>query len=257
MGLAQARGKLEAVGESLARLKRELGEPEVARAEKRHHEALVTAGHQELMVADLGRVHAALDGALMRYHRLKLAEVNTIIKDLWSHTYAGNDIDNIQIASDLDAGPDGEEAPVGKATRSYNYRVVMSKGESELDMRGRCSAGQKVLASIVIRLALAESFCVNTGLLALDEPTTNLDVHNKVGLAKALARIIEVRPVGSLQLVVITHDEEFVAELGRSLNEGGGSSSRAQLGTYYRVFREEVRPGTFHSRIERQELGLT
>jgi DNA repair protein RAD50 len=42
-------------------------------------------------------------------------------------------------------------------------------------MRGRCSAGQKVLASLLIRLALAETFCVQCGILALDEPTTNLD----------------------------------------------------------------------------------
>jgi len=115
----------------------------------------------------------------------------------------GNDIDNIEIRSDLDDGAGGAAAePAAKTSRSYNYRVVMTKGESELDMRGRCSAGQKVLASIVIRLALAESFCVNTGLLALDEPTTNLDAHNKTGLAKALARIIEMRPVGALQLCV-------------------------------------------------------
>jgi DNA repair protein RAD50 len=45
----------------------------------------------------------------------------------------------------------------------------------ELDMRGRCSAGQKVLACLIIRLALAETFCLNCGILALDEPTTNLD----------------------------------------------------------------------------------
>ena len=32
----------------------------------------------------------------------------------------------------------------GAAGRSYNYRVVMHCGEAELDMRGRCSAGQKV-----------------------------------------------------------------------------------------------------------------
>jgi DNA repair protein RAD50 len=38
--------------------------------------------------------------------------------------------------------------------------------------------GQKVLASIVIRMALSESFGNNCGILALDEPTTNLDkVH--------------------------------------------------------------------------------
>ena len=32
------------------------------------------------------------------------------------------------------------------AKKSYNYRVAMRKGETELEMRGRCSAGQKVSA---------------------------------------------------------------------------------------------------------------
>ena len=39
--------------------------------------------------------------------------------------------------------------------------------------------GQKVLASVVIRLALAEAFGINCGILTLDEPTTNLDSDNK------------------------------------------------------------------------------
>ena len=43
------------------------------------------------------------------------------------------DIDYIQIKADADHG----------AQRSYNYRVVMLAGGTELDMRGRCSAGQK------------------------------------------------------------------------------------------------------------------
>lgn len=68
----------------------------------------------------------------------------------------------------------------------------MLKGDTVLDMRGRCSAGQKVLASIIIRLALAETFCVNCGLLALDEPTTNLDRENIEGLAQALADIVKL-----------------------------------------------------------------
>lgn len=68
----------------------------------------------------------------------------------------------------------------------------MLKGHTVLDMRGRCSAGQKVLASIIIRLALAETFCVNCGLLALDEPTTNLDRENIEGLAQALADIVKL-----------------------------------------------------------------
>jgi len=45
----------------------------------------------------------------------------------------------------------------------------------------------QVLASLVIRLALAETFCLNCGILTLDEPTTNLDTSNKWGLAQAIS----------------------------------------------------------------------
>ena len=54
----------------------------------------------------------------------------------------------------------------------------MKKNDTSMDMRGRCSAGQKVLASIIIRLALSEAFAGKCHVLALDEPTTNLDREN-------------------------------------------------------------------------------
>ena len=44
----------------------------------------------------------------------------------------------------------------------------MFKGDQELDMKGRVSAGQRVLSSLVIRLALADVFCDNCGILTLD-----------------------------------------------------------------------------------------
>ncbi len=101
--------------------------------------------------------------ALIRFHSIKIAEINTIIRDLWNMTYKGEDITGIEIVSGAEPG--------SKSTRSYNYRVVMTKGTTQLEMRGRCSAGQRVLASIVIRLALAETFCIQFGCIALDEPT--------------------------------------------------------------------------------------
>jgi DNA repair protein RAD50 len=124
-------------------------------------------------------------------------------------TYKGNDIKCIQIKSDVDKAGNSR-------LRSYNYRIVMQTfDDTELDMRGRCSAGQRVLSSIIIRLALAETFCQNCGILALDEPTTNLDSENIEGLAKALGEIIESRKKqDSFQLVLITHDEQFVKLLG-------------------------------------------
>lgn len=70
----------------------------------------------------------------------------------------------------------------------HEAQVVMIQNGSELNMRGRCSAGQKVLASIIIRLALAETFCVNCGVFTLDEPTTNLDRENIESLAQSIVR---------------------------------------------------------------------
>lgn len=76
-----------------------------------------------------------------------------------------------------------------------------------------------MLACLVIRLALAESFCINCGILALDEPTTNLDTANSEAFAMALNDVIKHRRLQSnFQLVVITHDEAFVSLLGRSEN---------------------------------------
>ncbi len=99
----------------------------------------------------------------------------------------------------------------------------MVKNHARLQMRSRCSAGQKALAALVIRMALAEAFCTGCGVLALDEPTTNLDQENKVALVYSLVQIIKYRrEQKNFQLVVITHDDEFgrlvgfVGELERS-----------------------------------------
>jgi DNA repair protein RAD50 len=136
----------------------------------------------ELAVSDIDKYYKALDRAIMNYHVIKMNEINKTIKQLWRQVYRGNDIDYIEIRSE-EEGQNEEEI---KAKRVYNYRVVLIKGDTQLDMRGRCSAGQKVLASIIIRLALAETFCLNSGILALDEPTTNLDRENIESLASAL-----------------------------------------------------------------------
>lgn len=157
---------------------------------------------------DLERYGKALDSAIMSYHALKMKEINGIIDELWKKTYAGTDVDTIMICSDHDTA---KSASSTGTARSTNYRVVMMKQSVELDMRGRCSAGQKVLACIIIRLALAECFGVQFGVIALDEPTTNLDRDNVQSLAQSLASIVRVRQQqANFQLIVITHDEEFL-----------------------------------------------
>lgn len=72
-----------------------------------------------------------------------------------------------------------------------------------------CGQIAQVLACLIIRLALAETFCLNCGILALDEPTTNLDAANAASLAAGLRSIIDARRVQqNFQLVIITHDEK-------------------------------------------------
>lgn len=197
-------GSMKTKDEELGRLLQEW-ELDYKDAKQRYRESHIRVETTKAAVQDLVQCGLAVDAAVMQYHTMKMAEVNRIAGELWQTTYQGTDIDTILIRSD-------NEPNTGK--RSYNYRLVMVKQDAEMDMRGRCSAGQKVLASIVIRLALAESFGVNCGLIALDEPTTNLDRDNIKSLAESLHRIIQARQQQSnFQLIVITHDEEFLRHM--------------------------------------------
>uniref|UniRef100_A0A1W7REA9 DNA repair protein RAD50 n=1 Tax=Agkistrodon contortrix contortrix TaxID=8713 RepID=A0A1W7REA9_AGKCO len=207
-----ALGRQHGFEEEILRYKRELKEQQFKDAEEKYREMMIVMRTTELANKDLDIYYRALDQAIMTFHSMKMEEINKIVRDLWRSTYRGQDIDYIEIRSDAD-----ENISASDKRRSYNYRVVMTKGDTALDMRGRCSAGQKVLASLIIRLALAESFCLNCGILALDEPTTNLDRENIESLAHALVEIIKSRSQQrNFQLLVITHDEDFVELLSRS-----------------------------------------
>lgn len=175
-------------------------------AAQNYREIHVKVEATKAAIEDVGKYGTALGNAIMRYHAMKMEEVNRIAGELWQSTYQGTDIDTILIKSD-------SEVSAGSRS-SYNYRVCMVKQDTEMDMRGRCSAGQKVLASIIIRLALAESFGTGCGLIALDEPTTNLDRDNIRSLAESLHSIIQSRKTqANFQLIVITHDEEFLRHM--------------------------------------------
>ena len=105
---------------------------------EKYHSALgksylfLPLSHQFSTLLTISRSLLFLDKALLRFHSLKIAEINTIIRDLWNLTYKGEDITSIELVSGHDSG--------SRASRSYNYRVVMTKGNTQLDMRGRSRA---------------------------------------------------------------------------------------------------------------------
>lgn len=198
-------GEIKQIRDQVKNLRDEL-ETEFKDVDDAYQEEWVKLQSNLLVSNDLLTYSKALDNAIMKYHSAKMEDINRILRELWNATYKGSDIDSIEIKSDVNLQ--------AKGNRSYNYRVVMYKSNIELDMRGRCSAGQKVLTSILIRLALAECFGANCGMIALDEPTTNLDLDNSESLAIALNRIIQLRKdQKNFQLIVITHDEKFLSHI--------------------------------------------
>uniref|UniRef100_A0AAQ5YUV4 Zinc-hook domain-containing protein n=1 Tax=Amphiprion ocellaris TaxID=80972 RepID=A0AAQ5YUV4_AMPOC len=181
-------------------MEKELREDQYSKADELYKNKMITMRTTELVIKDLDLYYKALDQTIMKFHSMKMDEINKIIRDLWRSTYRGQDIEYVEIRSDVD-----ENASAG--------------------VRGRCSAGQKVYPKLFclinsflfFPLSLAETFCLNCGILALDEPTTNLDRENIESLAHALVEIIKSRSrQRNFQLLVITHDEDFVELLGRS-----------------------------------------
>lgn len=183
-----------------------LAKPENRDAHKNYKIDCYKYAVRDQALKDLERYVKNFENALMQFHTSCMRQINERVRQLWREIYRGGDIDHIQIKTEATTGT--------QLRRSFKYRVVQVKNGVELDMSGRCSAGQKVLASIIIRLALAERFSINCGILALDEPTTNLDKENIISLSSALVNIVNSRKMEeNFQLIVITHDEEFLQEL--------------------------------------------
>jgi DNA repair protein RAD50 len=180
---------------------------------------LAQCEYSRLLIDDLELVHRSLENALVEFHTHKIAEINKIIHNIWKTSYAGPDIETIKILSECTSLEEAQLNRAGANKKNYEYKVVFyNKEHKQLAMKGRSSAGQRMLASIVIRLALSEAFCINSGLLALDEPTTNLDEDNVRLLAGFLKKLIKAREKQkSFQLIIITHDKEFINMIGSHL----------------------------------------
>ncbi|KOC64637.1 DNA repair protein RAD50 [Habropoda laboriosa] len=210
------KGNQEELEKAVQQYTHELKREQYRQARKSYKNKCIELTVVEEAILNLKAYSRVLDTAMIEYHEERMATVNRIMKQMWRLVYTGTDTSSIEIRTDATQG-------IGSARRTYNYKLVQTKHGHEMDMKGRCSAGQKVLASIIIRLALAETFCKDCGILALDEPTTNLDQENADSLANALAKVVKLRSQHqkNFQLIVISHDEKFVFKLAElSSNKG-------------------------------------
>lgn len=191
--------KLEAIAE--ARSLKDVGFED---REREFFRSTIRVRIEESFARDLDKFSKALGTAIIEVHQKQMTKLNGIITQLWKTSYQGTDIDTISISA--------KDTRVGASTRSnMDYCVNMHRPDGAvLSMRGRASAGQRMLASLVIRLALMETFS-SSGILTLDEPTTNLD---KDAIRKFAETIVSLAKTArgynmKTQFVIITHDKEF------------------------------------------------
>lgn len=78
---------------------------------------------------------------MIQFHEERMNTVNKIMRQLWNLVYSGNDTSSIQIRVQTTEG-------IGDKKRSYNYKLVQVKRNIEMDMKGKCSAGQKVCINV-------------------------------------------------------------------------------------------------------------
>ena len=100
-------GVVETYKSQMRELKRKLKTPEYDDVDERHRVKMIECEISSLAVSDLEKYYNALDKALLRYHGMKIAEINKIIAELWTLTYKGEDITSIRITSDQEEGSKG------------------------------------------------------------------------------------------------------------------------------------------------------
>lgn len=195
----------------LDRLKAELKTH--SNSHSKYAESLGKIACNKIIMKDLESLNTCFQHSITTFHNQMIIKINDVLKARWRHIYKGSDIDYIELID--------EEIKKGNDKSAYNYYVGMCKSGVRMKMREKSSAGQRALASIILRMTLAELFVKDLGFMALDEPTANLDAANAESLAEAIGIYVKRRIKSGLNLqwIIITHSEKFLEKLDADCTE--------------------------------------
>lgn len=76
-------GRRQEIVEQIRSLNRKLSSEEYKNVDEQYRSAVIKKDTTEMAMHDLDKYASALDKALLRFHVMKLEEINKIIKDLW------------------------------------------------------------------------------------------------------------------------------------------------------------------------------
>ncbi|XP_035290608.1 DNA repair protein RAD50 isoform X3 [Anguilla anguilla] len=92
-----ALGRQKGFEEEILRFRKELREDQYGQAETHFRQKMIVMRTTELANKDLDIYYKALDQTIMKFHSMKMEEINKIIRDLWRSTYRGQDIEYVEI----------------------------------------------------------------------------------------------------------------------------------------------------------------
>lgn len=125
---------------------------------------------------------------------LLVDEINQALAEIWPAVYPYGDYGAVKLEAD-----------------EKDYRLLLQKGASWLEVDSVASGGERACLCLALRIAFATVLTPEIGWLILDEPTHNLDSEAVALLSDAIQEKI---PSIVEQTFVITHD----ASLGESGN---------------------------------------
>ncbi len=175
----------------IAELDRQMSDKQTQIKEYQSTEKRIEKKRKQL--ANLNKFKAALiDTEALLRNRL-VSSINGLMQELWPQLY-----------------PYGDYLGIRLATKKDDYLLEVNAnvgvGEAWLQVDGIASGGERSIACLAMRIALAMVVVPNLRWLILDEPTHNIDSS---GISKLIEVLGGTLPRLVDQIFIITHDEEL------------------------------------------------
>jgi DNA repair exonuclease SbcCD ATPase subunit len=123
-----------------------------------------------------------------------VTSINSMVQSVWSEIYPYADYSGVRLEASKD---------------DYRLEAGTSIGGAEIrwaEVDGMASGGERSMACLAMRIALAMVVVPNLKWLILDEPTHNIDEN---GIVKFVDMLGNTLPKVVEQVFVITHDSEL------------------------------------------------
>ncbi len=158
--------------------------------QKKIDELTAKVKDQERKIIFLDKLKTGLEATQLTLRDEFILAVNEVMTAVWLEIYPYEKWSGVRLL----------------ATEEDYHLQLKERDRDWIGVAGFASGGERMLASLAVRIAFARVLAPNLSLLILDEPTHNLD-ENAI---KTLIEVIETRVTDFLdQIFIVTHEEKL------------------------------------------------